>query len=184
MGGQQGAPLGLGSPGKELLPLLVVLPLPVHQLLVTSLLLNSTLAHDHDLVCLLDRLQPVSDDQQGLVGAKRQGLLNLPGAGDRRSPVSCGETSRAPGPPRPGGLPGMPYLIFAVPIQTAGDLIQNEDLRLSDQSSRDGDALPLALGQQAVRLPQLCPRHRIIINPASILPHMPQRSAISTTPGL
>lgn len=46
------------------------------------------------------------------------------------------------------------HLIFAVSVQTAGDFIQNQDLRSSDQSASDGDALPLALGQQAVGLPQ------------------------------
>lgn len=85
-----GTPLRFGSLGKELLPLLVVLPLPVHQLLVTSLLLHSTLTHNSNLICPLNGLQPVSDNQQGLVGTKRQGLLNLRGVGDRtRCSVNC-----------------------------------------------------------------------------------------------
>lgn len=68
----------LDSLSKELLPLRVVQPPPVHQLLVTPLLLNATLADNHDLIGALDGLQPVSDDHKGLVGAPGQGLLNLP----------------------------------------------------------------------------------------------------------
>lgn len=68
----------LDSLSKELLPLRVVQPPPLHQLLVTPLLLNATLADNHDLIGALDGLQPVSDDQEGLVGAPGQGLLNLP----------------------------------------------------------------------------------------------------------
>lgn len=79
-----GTPLGFGSLGKELLPLLVVHPLPGHQFLVGSLFLNSTLADNNDLICPLDGLQPVSDDQQGLVGTTRQGLLNLCGVSESK----------------------------------------------------------------------------------------------------
>lgn len=77
--------LWLGSLSKELLPLLVVQPLPVHQFLVSSLLLNATLADNHDLICPLDGLQPVSDYQKGLPGTPGQGLLNLCGVGDVRN---------------------------------------------------------------------------------------------------
>lgn len=56
----------------------------------------------------------------------------------------------------------VPYLIFTMTVQTAGNFIQNEDLRVSDQSSSDGDALPLALGQQTVGLPQHCQHYKII----------------------
>lgn len=56
----------------------------------------------------------------------------------------------------------VPYLIFTMTVQTAGNFIQNEDLRASDQSSSDGDALPLALGQQTVGLPQHCQHYKII----------------------
>lgn len=69
----------LGSLRKELLPLLVVEPLHVHQFLVSSLLLNSTLADNHDLICPLDGLQPVSDDEKGLFGTTGQGVLHLCG---------------------------------------------------------------------------------------------------------
>lgn len=77
-----GTPLGFGSLTKELLPLLVVHPLPGHQFLVSSLFLNSTLADNNNLICPLNGLQPVSDDQQGLVGTTRQGLLNLCGVSE------------------------------------------------------------------------------------------------------
>lgn len=62
---------------KKLLPLLVVHPLPVHQFLVSSLFLNSTLTDDHNLICPLNGLQPVSDYQKGLAGTTRQSFLNL-----------------------------------------------------------------------------------------------------------
>lgn len=137
----------VGSLRKELLPLPVVEPLPVHQLLVGSPLLNSPLAEEHDLICPLDGLQPVGDDQEGLLRAAGQGLLNLSVTPEtliqqlwsRRRCVIWLETHR----------------IFAVGVQSAGDFIQDEDLRPADQGACDGDALPLALGQQAVGLPQL-----------------------------
>lgn len=75
----------LASLREELLPLLVVQPPPVHQFLVGSLLLNSTLADNRDLICPLDGLQPVSDDQKGLVGALGQGLLDLRSWGHQKS---------------------------------------------------------------------------------------------------
>lgn len=37
------------------------------------------------------------------------------------------------------------YLVFTGHVQRAGYFIQNEDLWLPDQSSSDGDLLPLAL---------------------------------------
>lgn len=60
------------------------------------------------------------------------------------------------------GATNVPYLVFTLTVQTAGNFIQNEDLRVSDQSSCDGDALPLALGQQTVGLPQHWQHYKII----------------------
>lgn len=47
------------------------------------------------------------------------------------------------------------YLVFTLSIQRAGYFIQNQDLRLSDQSSSDGDPLLLALRQLAASFTHL-----------------------------
>ena len=55
----------------------VVDPLPIHQLLVSPSLLNSPFTNHNNLICPLNRLQPVSNHQQGFVGTLSNSLLNL-----------------------------------------------------------------------------------------------------------
>lgn len=55
----------------------MVAPLQLHQLLVSPPLLYFPSTDHNNLICLLDGLQSVSDHQERLIRAARQGLLNL-----------------------------------------------------------------------------------------------------------
>lgn len=120
----------------EKLPLhqLAVQPAAGHQLAVGALLGHAAPVDHHDVVGLLHRAEAVGHHQDGaLLHGVVESLLDLEGT-----------ATGSRGPSVTGVSAVFTHDVFALCVQGAGGLIQDENSRVADQRSGDGHSLLLA----------------------------------------